>query len=120
MMLYDYQQEMLDRVEKALGIHRSVMVQMPTGTGKTLVMASLVEHAANEGGNAVGCRVLVVAHRMELISQIADILGRFGINCGIIAQGRELRGECCGCINTDSCPQGSGRLWSETRFGDCR
>ena len=93
MMLYDYQQEMLDRVEKALGIHRSVMVQMPTGPGKTLVMASLVEHAANEGGNAVGCRVLVVAHRMELISQIADILGRFGINCGIIAQGRELRGD---------------------------
>ena len=42
MMLYDYQQEMLDRVEKALGIHRSVMVQMPTGTGKTLVMDSLV------------------------------------------------------------------------------
>ncbi|MGN0225299.1 MAG: DEAD/DEAH box helicase [Prevotella sp.] len=93
MMLYDYQQEMLDRVEKALDFHRSVMVQMPTGTGKTLVMASLVGRAANEGGNAAGCRVLVVAHRMELITQIADMLGRFGISCGIIAQGRALRGD---------------------------
>ena len=32
--LYDYQEEMLSRVETEFHRHRSLMVQMPTGTGK--------------------------------------------------------------------------------------
>ena len=35
--LFDYQEDMKERIEKALRLHRSVMVQMPTGTGKTMV-----------------------------------------------------------------------------------
>ena len=34
-MLRDYQQEMKNRMAEAWESHRSVMVQMPTGTGKT-------------------------------------------------------------------------------------
>ena len=33
--LYDYQTEMKQRIESVFKLHRSAMVQMPTGTGKT-------------------------------------------------------------------------------------
>lgn len=38
--LFDYQEDMKERIEKALRLHRSVMAQMPTGTGKTVLLAS--------------------------------------------------------------------------------
>lgn len=40
--LYDYQQEMKSRIEQAFESHRSVMVQMPTGTGKTHLLTAVV------------------------------------------------------------------------------
>ena len=60
--LRDYQQEIVVRVQKEWESHRSVMVQMPTGTGKTHVLASIV---AGFSG-----KVLIVAHRVELVEQI--------------------------------------------------
>ena len=41
-MLRDYQVDICKRVREAFDTHRSVMEQMPTGTGKTVVLASLV------------------------------------------------------------------------------
>ena len=41
-MLRDYQVDICKRVREAFDTHRSVMVQMPTGTGKTVVLAELV------------------------------------------------------------------------------
>lgn len=67
--LRDYQQEMIARVQEAWRHHRSVMVQMPTGTGKTHVLASIV---ADFPG-----KVLIVAHRVELVEQIRETVGRF-------------------------------------------
>ena len=32
--LFDYQEDMKERIEKALRLHQSVMAQMPTGTGR--------------------------------------------------------------------------------------
>ena len=42
-MLYDYQKEMLRQIEEAFRKHQSVMVQMPTGTGKTVLLAEQVK-----------------------------------------------------------------------------
>ena len=41
-MLRGYQVEMLSKLEKAWKKHRSVMIQMPTGTGKTHLMAEVI------------------------------------------------------------------------------
>ncbi|MBO4963865.1 MAG: DEAD/DEAH box helicase family protein [Prevotella sp.] len=41
-MLRDYQKDICSKTEDAFQSHRSVMVRMPTGTGKTVVLASLV------------------------------------------------------------------------------
>ena len=41
--LYDYQREMSERIEAAFRSCQSVMVQMPTGTGKTILLAEVVK-----------------------------------------------------------------------------
>ncbi len=64
---------MKERIEKALRLHRSVMAQMPTGTGKTVLLASVVESFLREHSN---CNVWIVAHRRELVSQIRETIER--------------------------------------------
>lgn len=48
-MLRDYQIEICESVREAFKNHRSVMMQMPTGTGKTVVLASLVQQYLDKG-----------------------------------------------------------------------
>ena len=68
--LFDYQEDMVKRVQEAFKHHDAVMVQMPTGTGKTYLLAALVGLFLKE-------EVWVVAHRRELVSQIKNTLERF-------------------------------------------
>ena len=68
--LFDYQEDMVKRVQEAFRNHDSVMVQMPTGTGNTYLLAALVGLFLKE-------EVWVVAHRRELVSQIKDTLEKF-------------------------------------------
>ena len=74
-VLRDYQREMLGRINEAWKSCRSVMVQMPTGTGKTVLMTEAIR---SEKRKVKGekCRILVVAHRRELIEQIQDQIKR--------------------------------------------
>ena len=72
-LLRDYQKEMIARIREVWNRHRSVMVQMPTGTGKTHVLATIVNNVVSGGAG----KVLVVAHRRELISQIRETVGAF-------------------------------------------
>lgn len=58
---------------------KSTLLIMPTGTGKTIVFASIIEQAVREGG-----RCLVLAHRHELLQQAVDKLARAtGLGCGV-------------------------------------
>ena len=75
--LRDYQSEMLDRLLEEWGRYRGVMVQMPTGTGKTVLMAEVIRQFTEDGGT-----VLVVAHRRELIEQIRQTIRSFDIDNG--------------------------------------
>ena len=61
------------RIEKAFRLYRSVMAQMPTGTGKTVVLASVVESFLWEHPLK---SVWIVAHRRELVSQIQETIER--------------------------------------------
>ena len=95
-MLRDYQKEICAKVNEAFAVHRSVMMQMPTGTGKTVVLASLVRQFVDSDGSVSmsgaederGCSVLIVAHRIELVEQTGAFLRRFGIDHGVIAGGQ--------------------------------
>lgn len=87
-MLRDYQKDICSRTVEAFRNHRSVMVQMPTGTGKTVVLASLLHsvkllHSVECGVRSVEC-ILIVAHRRELVEQIRETIRRLGIDDGNI------------------------------------
>ena len=93
--LYDYQQEMLENIIKVLtnavtgrfynekgkreSIGSSVMVQMPTGTGKTYVMAAVVKWFLDNYDEG---EVWIVAHRRELVEQMQQTLDRFCLEYG--------------------------------------
>ena len=69
--LYDYQREMSERIEAAFRSCQSVMVQMPTGTGKTILLAEVVKR---EKGKVKNPYVWIVVHRRELVEQIREML----------------------------------------------
>ncbi|MCD8203125.1 MAG: DEAD/DEAH box helicase [Prevotella sp.] len=71
--LFDYQKEMKARIYEAFGSCLSVMCQMPTGTGKTHLLAAVVKDFMTETRNGV---VWIVAHRRELVAQIEETLER--------------------------------------------
>ena len=72
--LFDYQEDMKERIEKALRLHRSVMVQMPTGTGKTYLLTAVIDSFVSNNPME---KVWIVAHRRELVSQIDDTVRKF-------------------------------------------
>ena len=69
--LYEYQKDMLRQIEDAFGTHQSVMVQMPTGTGKTVMISEVVKREERRVKNPC---VWIVTHRRELVSKIEDPL----------------------------------------------
>ena len=72
--LFDYQEDMKERIEKALRLHRSVMAQMPTGTGKTYLLTAVIDSFVSNNPME---KVWIVAHRRELVSQIDKTLRKF-------------------------------------------
>ena len=89
-MLRNYQLAICERVKEAFEAHRSVMMQMPTGTGKTVVLVELVKRYLDTISYQ-RCQVLIVAHRIELIDQIGEHLRGYGIGYGVIAGGRKTK-----------------------------
>lgn len=69
--LYDYQKEMMGKIDTAFKSCQSVMVQMPTGTGKTVLLTEVVK---NEKGKVKNPCVWIVVHRRELVEQIKETL----------------------------------------------
>lgn len=60
------------------GIHKTLLV-LPTGTGKTIVFASVAREMVRQGK-----RVLILAHREELLQQAADKIARStGLECAV-------------------------------------
>jgi len=87
-MLFPYQKEMKHLVFSKWDTMNNVMVQMPTGTGKTILFASIVRDIRNWIiSNHKHSHVLILAHVRESIQQAADKLQKRGIDSGIIMSG---------------------------------
>lgn len=65
-----------------MAAHRRVLLVAPTGSGKTQIF-SYVAKGAREKNK----RVLVLAHRRELIRQISDALNNWNVGHGLILSG---------------------------------
>lgn len=87
MILRDYQTAVVKRVEAACATGlRRILVVLPTGGGKTIIMAQIIlDYLASGGG------VLVLAHRRELIAQNSAKLHAAGADHGIIQAGFPTR-----------------------------
>ncbi len=86
--LFDYQREMKSSLYEAWSDVRSVMCQMPTGTGKTHLLVSVVRVYVRSYGRPVW----IVVHRIELVEQIASTLLQYGVPHGRIVSGSPRNG----------------------------
>jgi superfamily II DNA or RNA helicase len=84
-MLRDYQQKAIEDILSSFNKNDSVMLQMPTGTGKTTVFAELIRIWIKEINS--GQRVLVLVHRKELVDQALARIKQFGILAARIQSG---------------------------------
>jgi superfamily II DNA or RNA helicase len=93
MELRPYQEKAIETVFKKFESTQRVMLQMPTGTGKTEVFANLIKRWLNGAGR--NTRVLVIVHRKELVEQILKRLMRYGVFVHAIQSGtqRNLDGQ---------------------------
>ena len=68
----------------------NIMFQMPTGTGKTRLFTSIISDIKAWGVlHQSNPRILIIAHRVELIEQISESLDKYKVTHGIIAGGKE-------------------------------
>jgi DNA repair protein RadD len=72
-----YQTLDLERIEKSLGNGKSVLYQLPTGGGKTVVTCSVI--AKRKESN-----ILILAHKKKLITQMRDQLVNRSVSVGIL------------------------------------
>lgn len=74
--LRDYQIEGKAKIYQMWTQMRSIMYQMPTGTGKTKLFVSIARDLFDWGAaRKTAVKILFLAHRIELIDQIDDTLG---------------------------------------------
>ncbi len=84
--LYPYQSEAKAKIYKMWTQLRSIMFQMPTGTGKTHLFVS-ISRDLHEWGiqHKTAVKILFLAHRRELIKQIKEKLSlKYGLAAGTI------------------------------------
>ena len=88
--LRPYQQIAKGQIFSAWDDCDNVMFQMPTGTGKTRLFTSIISDIKAWGIlTQKDPKILIIAHRVELIEQISDNLDRYKVSHGIIAGGKE-------------------------------
>jgi DNA repair protein RadD len=77
--LYPFQNQSLKDVYASLRKNRKVMLQLPTGAGKSHIAAALMEHALQKGR-----RVAFLVDRIVLGDQISDRLIKAGLPVSIL------------------------------------
>lgn len=88
--LRKHQIDAKNAILRAWDTYDSVMLQMPTGTGKTYLFTSIIKDLiAFYKSQKREINILVVAHRLELLDQIAGSLKNYGLPCGFIQGTRE-------------------------------
>jgi DNA repair protein RadD len=84
-VLRGYQTECVDAIRRAFTRWRRVLHVIPTGGGKTVEFAYITSNAA-----AKGKRVVVLAHRAEIVDQISIALAAMGVADGRIQPGHAM------------------------------
>ena len=90
--LRDYQQSAKESIFKLWNDFDNVLYQMPTGTGKTRLFTSLIRDIRVWSHRfSHPAKILIVAHRTELIDQIDKSLLKYHVPHGVIAGGVKIK-----------------------------
>jgi len=82
MPLRPYQQDQVDGARRVLSDNRSVLLQAPTGSGKTVQFSDITARTTKNGH-----RTWIVVPRNELIRQSSDHLAKYKVPHGLISAG---------------------------------
>lgn len=83
MRLRDYQLDLIDRTRHAMRSHKNVLMQAPTGAGKTALTVHMMKTAADRGKTA-----MFIVHQTELLQQTSRALWAQHLEHGVIAPGK--------------------------------
>lgn len=81
--LRDYQQTLVDAVKAACRTYRSVLAVAPTGSGKSVMIAELIEWALT-----LPLTTVITAPRAILVDQLSNTLAKFDLDHSFVATGR--------------------------------
>ena len=77
MNLYPYQKYNIEQIKNVWTEYQSILYQLPTGGGKTVVINDIIESILDK-------KILILVHRKEIILQIRDRLKQRGIIAGVL------------------------------------
>lgn len=101
LMLRDYQTTVIDEIRAhMMAGHKSILLQMPTGAGKTLTTAHMLKTATERS-----MRAWFIVHRRELVKQSIIAFDKLGLRHGVIGGGIS---------------RGSPSARTDRRLGRCR
>ena len=83
MKLRPYQEDLIDKTRQALRRNKRVLMQAPTGAGKTAITVYMMSRAADAGKTSV-----MAVHQNELLTQTSKALWAGKLEHGMIASGR--------------------------------
>ncbi len=84
--LRDYQQLAKEKIFSKWNRVDNILYQMPTGTGKTRLFTSIIRDISIWGlRHNINYRILIIAHRSELIEQSSRNLDKYRIKHGVLA-----------------------------------
>lgn len=81
--LRDYQEKHVRATRAAMRRARRIIMQAPTGAGKSVMISYMIARAAERGLSA-----WLICHRQELLDQLSGTLWQAGVNHGVIMSGR--------------------------------
>ena len=119
--LYDHQSVMINGVRSKMQDHKSILLQSPTGSGKTIMALFIISSATAKNKTC-----FFICHRRELIDQTSKTFAKNNVEFGIIASGVEpdysKKVQICS-IDTlknrlDLIPTPDLCLWDECLHGD--
>lgn len=121
MNLYPDQLEIVDAVRVAMGRHKSVLLQSPTGSGKTAIATHMIQVAKDKNR-----KILFTVPRKDLLEQTSDTFTALGINHSYVAAGKIFNPYArvyIGMVDTmvrrlDRLPDVDLMIADETHFGD--
>lgn len=83
--LRPYQEKLIDDARSSLRHHRRILLQAPTGAGKTAITVFMMSRASEQGKKA-----MFIVHQNELLSQTSRALWKQKLEHGMIASGKTI------------------------------